>query len=70
AGMLCIHPRQLPAIHRGFSPDDAELDWARRILAAAESGEGVFKVDGKMVDAPVIQRARLILGQAGDTAAT
>ncbi|NQD96671.1 CoA ester lyase, partial [Pseudomonas sp. CrR25] len=39
AGMLCIHPRQLPAIHRGFSPDDAELDWARRILAAAESGE-------------------------------
>lgn len=70
AGMLCIHPRQLSAIHRGFSPDDAELDWARRILVAAESGEGVFKVDGKMVDAPVIQRARLILEQAGDVAAT
>ncbi|MET4162053.1 citrate lyase beta subunit [Marinobacterium sp. MBR-111] len=66
SGMLCIHPRQLAPIHRGFSPDDAELDWARRVLAAAASGEGVFQVDGKMVDAPVIQQARLIVSQAGD----
>ncbi|MFC6669991.1 HpcH/HpaI aldolase/citrate lyase family protein [Marinobacterium aestuariivivens] len=68
AGMLCIHPRQLPPVHRGFSPEDAELDWARRVLAAAEGAEGAFKVDGRMVDAPVIRRARLILGQAADTA--
>ncbi|GAB3109632.1 CoA ester lyase [Aestuariicella hydrocarbonica] len=66
SGMLCIHPQQLVPIHRGFSPDVTDLDWARRVLAAAESGEGVFKFDGKMVDAPVIQRARLIVSQAGD----
>ncbi|MEQ5837328.1 CoA ester lyase [Marinobacter sp. NFXS9] len=66
AGMLCIHPRQLPSIHRGFSPAPDELDWARRVLAAAEGGDGVFTVDGKMVDAPVIHRARLILSQADE----
>lgn len=69
AGMLCIHPRQLTPIHSGFSPDEAELDWACRVLAAAASGEGVFKIDGKMVDAPVIQRARMIVRQAADDTA-
>lgn len=70
AGMLCIHPRQLPSTHRGFCPDEAELDWAKRVLAAAENEGGVFTVDGKMVDAPVIQRAKMILSQAGIAART
>ncbi|MBY4678791.1 HpcH/HpaI aldolase/citrate lyase family protein [Marinobacterium arenosum] len=68
AGMLCIHPRQLQPIHRGFRPDTTELEWARRVLAAVADGEGVFTVDGQMVDAPVIQRAQKIVDQAGDTA--
>ncbi|WP_449285399.1 HpcH/HpaI aldolase/citrate lyase family protein [Marinobacter sp. PE14] len=66
AGMLCIHPRQLSPVHRGFCPDEAELDWARRVLAASEDAGAAFQVDGKMVDAPVIQRARLLLSQADD----
>ncbi|HAN54638.1 MAG TPA: CoA ester lyase, partial [Pseudomonas sp.] len=43
----------------------AELDWAQRILAAGASGDGVFVVDGQMVDAPVIGRARHLLQRAG-----
>ncbi|WP_417792800.1 HpcH/HpaI aldolase/citrate lyase family protein [Terasakiella pusilla] len=68
-GMLCIHPRQLSPIHRGFYPDEAEIIWARKVLMGAKNGESVFKVDGRMVDAPVIQQANLILravGNAGD----
>lgn len=65
AGMLCIHPRQLAFLHRGFSPDDKELAWAKKVLAAAAEGDGVLSVDGQMVDAPVIGRARMLLSQAG-----
>lgn len=57
---LCIHPRQVAAVNRGFTPAEAELDWARRVLAAAAAG-GVVSVDGKMVDAPVLLRAQALL---------
>ncbi|MOA65154.1 Citrate lyase subunit beta-like protein [compost metagenome] len=66
AGLLCIHPTQVEVIHRALQPSDAELDWARRVLAAAASGEGVFVLDGAMVDAPVIGRARSLLERAGE----
>nr|WP_297456657.1 CoA ester lyase [uncultured Halomonas sp.] len=64
AGMLCIHPRQLEPIHQAFSPSLAELAWAQRVLEAAEREHGAFSVDGQMVDAPVIERARRIKGIA------
>ena len=57
---LCIHPKQVVAVNRGLTPTDVELDWARRVLAAAEAG-GAVAVDGKMVDAPVLLRARGLL---------
>ncbi|QAA94046.1 HpcH/HpaI aldolase/citrate lyase family protein [Pollutimonas thiosulfatoxidans] len=61
-GMLCIHPAQLAAVHAVFAPTPAELDWAERVVAHAdESGTAAFQVDGKMVDAPVIARARRLL---------
>ncbi|MNQ67012.1 Citrate lyase subunit beta-like protein [compost metagenome] len=52
------------ALMQALRPSDAELDRARRVLAAAESGEGVFVLDGAMVDAPVIGRARGLLERA------
>jgi citrate lyase subunit beta/citryl-CoA lyase len=62
---LCIHPRQVEAVNRGFSPSDAELDWARRVLAAAAgSGGAAVAVDGRMVDAPVLLRARRLMDRA------
>ena len=64
---LCIHPRQVDAVNRGFAPSADELAWARRVLdAAAASGGGAVAVDGKMVDKPVLLRAEEMLRQAGD----
>lgn len=70
AGKLSIHPRQLAPIHRAFRPGDADLDWARGLLAAlaarSPDDHAAFSHRGTMVDRPVLQRARLILAQAGE----
>lgn len=63
-GALCIHPTQVAIIHQALKPSEEELHWAQRILEAARSGEGVFVLDGQMVDAPVIGRAQSILDSA------
>lgn len=63
-GALCIHPTQVAIIHGALQPDPQELAWAQRILDAAATGRGVFVVDGQMVDAPVIARARALLQRA------
>lgn len=66
-GKLCIHPRQIESVHQGLAPSVEECDWARRILAAAETSAGEATVlDGKMVDLPVILKARAILTGARD----
>ncbi|NBA97440.1 CoA ester lyase [Pseudomonas sp. R5(2019)] len=66
-GALCIHPSQVAVINAALQPSPEELAWARRILDAAASGEGVFVLDGQMVDAPVIGRAQSIIQRAGDS---
>lgn len=59
---FCIHPRQVGIVNAGFMPNGEEVSWARRVLAAAEqSGDGVFQLDGKMIDRPVLDRARFLL---------
>jgi citrate lyase subunit beta / citryl-CoA lyase len=60
---LCIHPRQVETVNSGFAPSAEEVAWARRILDAAAGG-GVVVVDGAMVDAPVVTRARRIVERA------
>ncbi len=65
-GALCIHPRQVGVAHAALAPSTDELDWARRVVAAAESGAAAFQVDGQMVDAPVLGRARRLLASAGN----
>lgn len=62
---LCIHPRQLELIHRAFAPSAEEIDWARRVVAAVDAGHGAVQVDGKMVDRPIVLKARAILERAG-----
>ncbi|MDH0893416.1 MULTISPECIES: CoA ester lyase [unclassified Pseudomonas] len=64
AGMLCIHPSQVAVVHAALAPSEAELDWARRVLAGAGAG-GAYQLDGQMIDAPVIARARRLLERAG-----
>ncbi len=67
---LCIHPKQVAVVDAAFAPSDAERDWARRVLDAAErSGGAAVAVDGKMVDKPVILRAKAILDDGEPPAA-
>jgi len=63
---LCIHPKQVAPIHAALRPTAAELDWARRVLAAADAGDGdgALQLDGRMVDRPVVERARRLLERA------
>lgn len=65
-GKLCIHPAQVAAVNVALSPDSQEIVWARRVQAAFEAaGGGVFSLDGRMVDAPVLRLALRTLSQAG-----
>jgi citrate lyase subunit beta/citryl-CoA lyase len=66
-GKLAIHPSQVPVINAAFTPDDADVEWARRVLAAAEEAgddAGVLAVDGEMIDAPLLARAERIVERA------
>jgi citrate lyase subunit beta/citryl-CoA lyase len=63
-GKLLIHPSQVVPARVAFTPSDEEVRTASRIMAAALTGAAT-KVDGFMVDAPVISRARRILRAAG-----
>jgi len=61
-GMGCIHPRQIDIIHKGFSPDNDEIEKAKKIvnafILASEKGIGVVSLGTKMIDAPVVKRAQ------------
>jgi citrate lyase subunit beta/citryl-CoA lyase len=67
-GMGCIHPRQVPVIHKNYLPDDTEILKAQRIVLAFEKAEkeglGVVTVESKMIDPPVVKRSLRIIRQA------
>ncbi|MCK5827477.1 CoA ester lyase, partial [Candidatus Bipolaricaulota bacterium] len=64
-GKGAINPRQLAVIHRVFSPSEDELAYAERVVEAAQAaeraGSGAVALDGKMIDKPVLERAKCIL---------
>ena len=70
-GVGCIHPRQIPVVHREMTPSEAEVERAVRIVRAAreaeEHGLGAVAVGSKMVDPPVVRQAErtVELGVAG-----
>jgi citrate lyase subunit beta/citryl-CoA lyase len=61
-GSVCIHPNQVSIVNRGFSPSDAELEWAQKVIdadqAARAKGLGAVLLEGKMIDKPIVDRAR------------
>lgn len=63
-----IHPNQIDTINEVFLPSPKLIDWAKRVKLASDEalskGIGVFSLDGKMVDKPVIERANKILEKA------
>jgi len=64
-GMMAIHPAQIPVINDAFTPSEAELAHAHKIVDAfaAAPDAGVLQIDGKMVDFPHLKQARRILSQ-------
>jgi len=68
-GKFAIHPAQIDAINAGFSPSQAEIEHAQRVVAAFEEaerqGRGSTSLDGKVIDVPVVKRARAVLALAG-----
>lgn len=68
AGKTAIHPRQCATIAAAYRPAAAELERARRIVAAFEAAAGgVVSVDGRMIDAPVYRAAARVVQRAGGT---
>jgi citrate lyase beta subunit len=68
AGKMAIHPRQIPLINQVFSPSPAEIAQAQRLIAAHQAqqlaGSGVFEIEGKMVDRPLVRAAERLLAKA------
>ncbi len=64
-GATCIHPSAVPIMNAAFSPSEEKVAWARAVLdaaaGAAAEGKGAFLVGDRMVDAPIVERARRIL---------
>jgi citrate lyase subunit beta/citryl-CoA lyase len=62
---MCIHPAQVATVNRAFAPSEAQLTWARRVVAAYEEGvregRGAVALEGALVDLPVVERARAFL---------
>jgi citrate lyase subunit beta/citryl-CoA lyase len=67
-GMGCVHPRQIRVIHEAFAPSAEELEKAERIVAAFREAEakglGVVSLGSKMIDPPVVLRARRLVEHA------
>ncbi|WP_241164758.1 aldolase/citrate lyase family protein, partial [Serratia marcescens] len=67
-GKSLINPRQIELLHNLYAPTAKEVAHAQRVVDAAEAaeleGRGVVSLNGKMVDSPVIERARLVLERA------
>jgi citrate lyase subunit beta/citryl-CoA lyase len=61
SGKLLIHPAQIAPARKGMAPTEQDIEWAMKVMAGTQDGAAVA-VDGAMVDAPVLARARQIIG--------
>ena len=65
-GKLCIHPKQVLIVQNAFMPTEEELAWAQRVIAADQvSKGGAVKLDGRMIDRPVVLLAQRTIALAG-----
>ncbi|POS74998.1 hypothetical protein DHEL01_v206608 [Diaporthe helianthi] len=73
-GKQCIHPSQVEIVQAAFAPSAEEIGWSVRVVVAdekarkgdraGESGRGAWTLDGKMIDAPVVGRAKAVVARA------
>jgi citrate lyase subunit beta/citryl-CoA lyase len=68
SGGTCIHPGLVAALNEAFTPSAEDVAYAQKLIQAdakaASEGRGSFQVDGKMIDIPVIERARKMIARA------
>jgi len=66
-GMMAIHPTQVEIINAAFTPSEEAVAHARAVVAAFEANPdaGVLSIEGKMIDAPHLKQARLVLARVG-----
>jgi len=69
-GKQLIHPDQIDVVHEAYRPTTAEVAWAARVVEAYEralqDGVGAIRLDGRMIDVPMVERARLVLTRAAE----
>ncbi|MDR3414500.1 MAG: citrate (pro-3S)-lyase subunit beta [Formivibrio sp.] len=67
-GKSLINPRQIELLHNAYAPTEEDVDYAQRVIAAAEKAEreglGVIALNGKMIDAPIVDHAKRVLQKA------
>lgn len=67
-GKACINPGQISAVNEVFTPESTEIEYAQAVIDAAAEGErlglGAVSLNGKMIDAPIITRAKAVLALA------
>lgn len=64
AASACIHPNQVSVVRRAYRPEPGLVEWARKVVAEAANHPGAFKLEGEMVDAPLISQAHRVLARA------
>ena len=65
-GKLCIHPAQVSIVKGAFMPTDEEMDWAIKVVEADKASKGgAVKLDGRMIDHPVVLLAKRTLALSG-----
>jgi citrate lyase subunit beta/citryl-CoA lyase len=63
-GKACIHPSQVPVVRGAFAPVASQVEWARRVVAAATAhGPGAISLDGNMIDPPLVRQAERLLAR-------
>lgn len=71
-GKFAVHPDQIPVIRAVFSPRPEEVEYARRVVGAWETasaaGRGAIDFEGRLIDVPVVERARKLIREAGESA--
>ncbi len=63
-GAWTLHPSQVPIAKRVFSPDPAEVAFAKKIIAAMPDGTGAVMIDGKMQDDATWKQAKVLVDLA------
>ncbi|TKA65746.1 hypothetical protein B0A49_05271 [Cryomyces minteri] len=67
-GKQCIHPTQVETVQKLYSPPEKEVEWAVRVVIADakadRAGRGAWTLDGKMIDVPVVGKAKAIVEKA------